>query len=172
MATQHPLARMLGRDSDTEFYDHLTEEDSNRVWIAGNWMFSVGTLRVNYTTYNICREQDTVNPRTYPFVMVKTGETKKMLTHFGMRRFWGYFMLLCLIRVQKPRRDPPSIWNSCGYIGWALILTIVRGLDTPVHQRLALFLKTTLTRLDFWIRHTLSVAATLFQHSLMEKQRP
>jgi hypothetical protein len=68
---------MLGRDLDNEFHERLTDEDCIRVCIVGNRIFSVKTFQVNYTTYDVRREQDTINPRTHPFVMVKTGEKAK-----------------------------------------------------------------------------------------------
>ena len=82
---------MLGQDSDMEFHDHLTDEDRNRVCIVGNKIFSVKTLRINYTTYDVRREQDTINPNTHPFVMVKTGETTKRAHPFWYAQVLGIF---------------------------------------------------------------------------------
>ena len=74
---------MLGWDSDMEFQDNLTDKDRNWVCIIGNKIFSVKTLWVNYMAYDVHREQDTINPCTHPFIMVKTGETVK-----NAHRFW------------------------------------------------------------------------------------
>ncbi len=40
-------------------------------------------MRVNYTTYDMRRDYDTVNPRTHPFVMVSSPETEP-----GAHPFW------------------------------------------------------------------------------------
>lgn len=82
---------MLGRDSDMEFHDRITDEDRNRVCVVGNKIFSVGTLRINYTTYDVRREQDTINPRTHPFVMVKSDETAKNAHSFWYAQVLGVF---------------------------------------------------------------------------------
>jgi len=104
---QHLLARMLGRDSDVEFHDHLTDEDRNRVCIVGNKIFSVKTLRVNYTTYDVRREQDTINPRTHPFIMVKTGETTKNAHPFWYAQVLGvYHASVFDVNAESTRRSP------------------------------------------------------------------
>ena len=82
---------MLGRDSDIEFHEHLTDEDCDRVCIVGNRMFSVKTLRINYTTYDVHRDQDTINPRTHPFVVVNTGETTKNAHPYWYAQVLGIF---------------------------------------------------------------------------------
>ena len=88
---QHLLAQMLGRNDDTEFHDHIMDKDHDQVCIIGNKIFSVKTLCVNYTTYDIRWEQDTINPRTRPFVMVKTGETTKNAHPFWYAQVLGVF---------------------------------------------------------------------------------
>jgi len=82
---------MLGRDSDTEFHENITDEDRPWVCIVGNKIFSVKTLRINYTTYDVRREQDTANPRTHPFVMVKTGETARNAHPFWYAQALGVY---------------------------------------------------------------------------------
>ena len=74
-----------------EFHDHLTDEDYNRVCIVGNRIFSVKTLRINYTTYDIRQEQDTINPCTHPFVMVKSGEAARNAHPFWYTQVLGVF---------------------------------------------------------------------------------
>lgn len=41
-----------------------TNEERNSVRILGNKIFSVQTMRINYTSYDIRRDQDCLNPRT------------------------------------------------------------------------------------------------------------
>jgi hypothetical protein len=43
------------------------------------------TARVNYTTYDIRRDYDTINPRTHPFVMMASPEVK---TNQSAHPFW------------------------------------------------------------------------------------
>ena len=101
---------MLGRGSDVEFHDSLTDEDCNRVCIVGNKLFSAGTLRVNYTTYDVCREQNTVNPHTHPFVMVKSGKTTKNVHPFWYAQVLGMFHASVLdTDVESTVRSPQHV---------------------------------------------------------------
>jgi len=74
-----------------EFHDHITDEDRSRVCIVGNKIFSVQTLRVNYTTYDLRREQDTINPRTHPFIVVKSTETGENTHPYWYAQVLGIF---------------------------------------------------------------------------------
>jgi len=47
----------------------------NSLVIDLNTIYEHKFLRVNYTTYDLRREQDSINPRTHPDVMVLSGET-------------------------------------------------------------------------------------------------
>ena len=44
------------------------------VRLENETIFRVCTVRVNYTTYDLRRAYDTINPRTHPFVMVASPE--------------------------------------------------------------------------------------------------
>lgn len=51
------------------------DEEHNSVIIPNNVIYSVQTMQVNYTTYDLRREYDTISPRTHADVMVLSGET-------------------------------------------------------------------------------------------------
>lgn len=60
---------------DVSYCDHtFTEEEHNSVIIPNNTIYSVQTMQVHYTTYDLRREYDTINPRTHGDVMVLSGE--------------------------------------------------------------------------------------------------
>ena len=71
----HILGRLLKREFDGDTYGELTDQDRNSVRISGERLYRCKTFRVNYTTYDIQRDGDTINPRTYPDIMVKSPET-------------------------------------------------------------------------------------------------
>lgn len=55
--------------------DHtFTHEEHNSVIIPNNTIYSVQTMQVYYTTYDLRREYDTINPRTHADVIVLSGE--------------------------------------------------------------------------------------------------
>ena len=54
-------------------------------------MFQVHTARINYTTYDVRRAFDTVNPRTHSFVMVASPETAPNSHPFWYASVMGIF---------------------------------------------------------------------------------
>ena len=68
------MNRLLGRDFDGDSSDIFTDDERSTVWISNNQIYSVQTLSVNYTTYDIRRDRDTINPRNHCFVMVRSSE--------------------------------------------------------------------------------------------------
>ena len=66
----HLLGRLLGRDFDGDTYGPFTPNDRQTLKILSGKMYSVQTCRLYYTTYDVQRQTDTVNPRTCADVMV------------------------------------------------------------------------------------------------------
>ena len=52
----------------------FTNNERDSVPISNNQIYLVQTLSVNYTTYDVRRDRDTVNPRNHCFVMVRSSE--------------------------------------------------------------------------------------------------
>lgn len=48
-------------------------------------------MRINYTTYDVRRDGDTINPRTYPDIMVKSPETGPGAQPYWYARVIGIF---------------------------------------------------------------------------------
>ena len=70
----HLLARLLHRPFDGD-EEEFSDSDRNTVRIVDNRIYSAKVLQVNYTTYDIRRDQDSMNPRTNADVMVLSPET-------------------------------------------------------------------------------------------------
>jgi hypothetical protein len=70
----HFLNRLLGRDFDDNDPRAFSEVELNTVRITNNQIYSIQTLSVNYTTYDIRRDRDTINPANHNFVMVRSSE--------------------------------------------------------------------------------------------------
>ena len=51
-------------------------------------------LRINYTTYDVRRDGDVINPRTYPDIMVKSPETGPQAQPYWYARVIGIFHAL------------------------------------------------------------------------------
>ncbi|KAF9543337.1 hypothetical protein CPC08DRAFT_755956 [Agrocybe pediades] len=75
------LARLLERTFHGE--EEFSDSDRNTVRIAGGRLYIARTCRINYTTYDIRRKGDIINPRTSSDIIVKSPETGE-----GAERFW------------------------------------------------------------------------------------
>jgi len=87
----HVLGRLLKREFDGDTYGKLTDQDRNTVRISGERLYRCKTFRVNYTTYDIQRDGDTINPRTYPDIMVKSPESGPGAQPYWYARVIGIF---------------------------------------------------------------------------------
>ena len=76
-------------DGDT--HESFTDEDRNSIRIRGNTIYRHRTVRINYTTYDMRRDYDTINPRTHPFIMVASPETEPDAHPFWYAAVLGIF---------------------------------------------------------------------------------
>jgi hypothetical protein len=86
----HLLGRLLNVvfDGDETMF---TDEERNSVRIIGDRIYSSKILRVNYTSYDMRRDQDSMNPRTHCDVMVLSPETGPNVHPFWYARVLGIF---------------------------------------------------------------------------------
>jgi len=71
----HLLGRLLEQDYEGDTYGDFTEDERNTIHISGKQIYCCKTMRVNYMTYDVRRDGDIINPRTYPDIMVQSPET-------------------------------------------------------------------------------------------------
>ncbi|KAG2029778.1 hypothetical protein BDR03DRAFT_1017973 [Suillus americanus] len=69
----HLLARLRGIEYTGDKLD-FTDEDCTQIIIANNKIYEHSVLWINYTTYDLRREQDSLNPCTHADVMVLSHE--------------------------------------------------------------------------------------------------
>ena len=79
----HLLGRIGGREFDGDTHISFSDEERNSIRIRNNIIYRLSTLRINYTTYDLRRDFDTINPRIHPFVMVQSPEVEA-----GAHPFW------------------------------------------------------------------------------------
>jgi hypothetical protein len=72
----HLLGRICGLDFDGDTDQLFSDDERNSIRIRNNTIYRLSTLRINYTTYDMRRDFDTVNPKTHPFIMVPSPETE------------------------------------------------------------------------------------------------
>src|ERR1700734_2691970 len=99
----HLLGRLLDRDYDGD--DHVfTDAERNTVLIVDNRLYSAKVFRVNYTTYDVRRDQDSLNPRTQRCdVMVHSCEEEADAHPYWYARILGVFTVRVLHTGQYAR---------------------------------------------------------------------
>jgi hypothetical protein len=75
------------------------------VIIPNNTIYSVQTMQIHYTTYDLRREYDTINPRTHPDVMVLTGEKTPTHPYWYARVLGIYHMDVWLNQGDRPSKQ-------------------------------------------------------------------
>jgi hypothetical protein len=87
----HLLSRLLNQDYDGD-EQVFSDDDRNTVCIIDNRFYSAKVLRVNYTTYDVRRGQDSLNPRTqHCDVMVHSREDDRHAHPYWYARVLGIF---------------------------------------------------------------------------------
>jgi len=71
----HILGRLLERDYEGDTYGKFTDAERNTVHVAGEWIYRCKTIQINYMTYDIRHDRDTINTQLYPDIMVTSPET-------------------------------------------------------------------------------------------------
>jgi hypothetical protein len=88
------LGRLLNRQYEGDSYGEFTDEERNTVRLAGERIYRCKTTRINYTTYDVRRDADTINPTSYPDIMVESPETGPDAQPFWYARVIGIFHAL------------------------------------------------------------------------------
>jgi hypothetical protein len=68
----HLLGRLMDRKFDGDMHEEFTDTDRNSIRFMGSKIYSVQTYRVYYTTYDLQRQCDVVNPRAHPDIMLRS----------------------------------------------------------------------------------------------------
>lgn len=62
----------MDRTFDGDMHEEFTDTDRNSIRFVGNRIYSVQTCCVYYTTYDLQRQCDIVNPHTHPDIMLRS----------------------------------------------------------------------------------------------------
>ncbi|KAF8233085.1 hypothetical protein L208DRAFT_1116901, partial [Tricholoma matsutake] len=86
----HLLSRVLHREFDGDEAQY-TSQDCSTIRIIGDQIYLAKVLCVNYTTYNIQRDQDSMNLHTHCDIMVHSTETGLDAYKYWYARILGVF---------------------------------------------------------------------------------
>ncbi|KAJ3778513.1 hypothetical protein FB446DRAFT_768429 [Lentinula raphanica] len=104
----HLLGRLMERDFDGDTHDSFTDEDRQHIRVRDCKVVELQTLRVNYTTYDVRRDQDTINPHSHADVMVLSPETGP-----DAHPYW-YARVLRIFRVWVVSSHPTASTSRSG----------------------------------------------------------
>lgn len=99
----HLLGRLLKKDFDGD-EGQFSAAERNTVRILDNRIYLAKLLRINYTTYNVRRDQDSMNPRTHSDVMVLSSEKEVNAHPYRYAHVMGIFHAR-IIHVGPDSRD-------------------------------------------------------------------
>ncbi|KIK26402.1 hypothetical protein PISMIDRAFT_274760 [Pisolithus microcarpus 441] len=102
----HILGRLLGTEPGIGEEQEFTQAQHNTLIIIKNRLYRHKILRVNYTSYDLRRDQDSLNPRTHADVMVLSHETEENPHPYWYARIIGIFHLD--VRFNGPELDDHS----------------------------------------------------------------
>lgn len=85
---------MLNRDYEGDSYGEFNDKERSTVRIAGERIYRCKRMRINYTTYDVRRDTDPINIRSYPDIMVKSPEIGPNAQPYWYARIIGIFHAL------------------------------------------------------------------------------
>jgi hypothetical protein len=101
----HLLGRLRGLVYDSDEYD-FSDEDRRCVIILNNKIYEHAYLRINYTTYDLRRDQDSIGPRSHPDVMLLSQEDE------CLHPYWYARVCLVFHTMVQHRNDIASPYSK------------------------------------------------------------
>ena len=83
-----------------------SEEERGTIHFVNNSLFRHKTLRINYTTYDLRRQQDSINPRTHPDIMLLSHEEPN--EEVDAHPYW-YARVVGIFHVDVVHHGPKSM---------------------------------------------------------------
>ncbi|KAI0315118.1 hypothetical protein OF83DRAFT_1293481 [Amylostereum chailletii] len=123
----HLLGRLLGKSFDGDMVDY-SNEDRDTVKIRNGRLFVHQTLRVNYTSYDVRRGQDSINPDSRADIMVLASKADAEATGHP---YW-YARTVRVFSMSVRHDDPtakPRDWQTMDvcFVRWFKFNTKVRS---------------------------------------------
>lgn len=105
----HLLGHLLGRPFDGDEHTY-SDADLATVKIVNNWIYSHKILHVNYTSYDMRRAQDSINPRTHSDIMMLSHENEDLDSVSESHPYW-YARVIGVYHAEV-RHDHPNAHSS------------------------------------------------------------
>ncbi|PPR03767.1 hypothetical protein CVT24_007510 [Panaeolus cyanescens] len=112
----HVLSRILGTDCK----DTYTQEELSQVRICNDSLYEHSVLRVNYTTYDLRRSQDSFNPRTHADILLLS-DTSENDHPFSYARIFRLFHVDITYHCQDGRSFMVPKTFDIAWVRWLQI---------------------------------------------------
>jgi hypothetical protein len=120
----HLLTRLLGQEYNGDEQKY-SDADRNTVRLLNNRIYTVKVCQANFTTYDVRRDQDCLNPDTYADVMMLSRETDPNAHPYWYARILGVFHADVLHTGPHSKHYHSSMSNSYGCVGSEQFLVTV-----------------------------------------------
>ncbi|KAF7308994.1 hypothetical protein MKEN_01100300 [Mycena kentingensis (nom. inval.)] len=106
----HLLGRLDRRTFDGDDHEDYTEDDRRTIDIRDNKIYTNQLFRVNYTTYDVRRDQDVMNSSSLPFIMVHSPTSDESNAHpYWYAQILGVFNATVSRITAAERTDPVRV---------------------------------------------------------------
>ena len=81
----------MGREFDGDSHEEFTDDDRNSIRFIGGRMYRAQTCQIYYTTYDLQRQCDTVNPLSHPDIMLRSPVAEEGAEPYWYARVIGVY---------------------------------------------------------------------------------
>ena len=132
----------MSREFDGDVHEEFNDSDRNSIRFVGNKIYSVQTCHIYYTSYDLQRQSDTVNPCAHPDIMLRSPVVEdgaESLNPTGMEGLLGFITPMFGPRTQKFEvAELPDAWISFGFVGLATNQVTIQDFVEPAYPKSAL----------------------------------
>lgn len=121
----HLITRILGHALGNDEAPEYSDEDRDNIVIVNNLMFEHNVLWVNYTTYDLRHEQDSINPHMRPDIMMISHETNEL------RHPYWYAQVIRIFHVNVRYFGPGSTSHEAKWMNDLFVQWFGRCINSP-----------------------------------------
>ena len=107
----HLISWLTGREYDGDEHDY-TDRERDKLKIRGNRLYCHKVMQVNYTTYDMRHDQDSINPRMHPDIMVLSQEDEPEGGGPSTCHLYWYTCVIAIYHAIVKYTRPRSLTND------------------------------------------------------------
>ena len=127
----HLLARFRGHKFNGEEHK-FSQDERDQIHIEKNRIYRHKVVRVNYTTYDMRVDQDSINPRTHADIMILAPKEDLLK---GKQPYYWYGRVLAIFHADVSYSGPGSRSRQPERVEFLFIQWFGRDVDTPADSQ-------------------------------------